>query len=102
MPAGDGQVQRHEVAEEDEVEQLGEGALALGPHLVRPSATTSSTTSRDELEAAADLRVLVVVAQVDEREHLAGDVAVLAPAADLVVAELGVRVRRRPAPWRSR
>ena len=35
--------------------------------------------------------VLEAVPQLDEREDLPGDVAVLAPAADLVVVELGVR-----------
>ena len=40
-------------------------------------------------------RVLEAVAQLDEREHLAGDVAVLAPAAHLVVVELGVLVPER-------
>ena len=74
-----------------EVEELGEGALALGLARRGPRATTSSTIVVDEVEAAGDLRVLEVVAELDEREHLAGDVAVLAPAADLVVAQLGAR-----------
>ena len=39
--------------------------------------------------------MLEPVAQLDEREQLAGDVAVLAPAADLVVVELGVLVPER-------
>ena len=56
----------------------------------------------DQVEPAADLRVLVVVAQQDQAEHLPGQVAVLAPAADLVVAQLGDRRWRTPASWRSR
>ena len=51
----------------------------------------------DQLEAAADLGVLVVVAQLDQREHLAGDVAVLAPAGHLVVAQLGTRLAKAGA-----
>ena len=43
----------------------------------------------DEVEAAHDLRVLELVAQLDQRENLAGHVAVLAPAADLVLQHIG-------------
>jgi hypothetical protein len=39
--------------------------------------------------------VLEAVPQLDERDELAGDVAVLAPCADLVVVELGIRVGER-------
>src|SRR5690606_34325612 len=45
--------------------------------------------------AHAEPRVLHAVEQLHQREHLAGDVAVLAPAADLVVVELGVLVPER-------
>src|SRR3546814_18768829 len=41
-----------------------------------------------ELEAAGDLRVLEVVTEAHDRRDLAGDVTVLAPSADLVVAHL--------------
>ena len=40
-------------------------------------------------------RVLEAVPQLDERDELAGDVAVLTPRADLVVVELGIRVPER-------
>ena len=70
-----------------------------------------------ELEAVHDLRVLEVVAQPDQGDDLAGDVAVLAPSRELVVAQLGLGVpeggdlgvlvhaatstgRRRPLPAR--
>src|SRR3546814_9149082 len=41
-----------------------------------------------ELEAAGDLRVLEVATEAHDRRDLAGDVTVLAPSADLVVAHL--------------
>ena len=52
-------------------------------------------SSRVATARRSRLRVLEPVAQLDEREHLAGDVAVLAPAAHLVVVELGVLVPER-------
>ena len=62
-----GQLERHEVADEDQVEQLGQLAVALGRGPRCTSATTSSQDLVDELEAAGHLGVLDVVAQVDER-----------------------------------
>ena len=51
----------------------------------------SRVASKRRLQAL----VLEAVAQLDEREQLAGDVAVLAPTTDLVVVELGVLVPER-------
>ena len=48
-----------------------------------------------EVEPARDLRVLEVVPEPHDGHHLAGDVAVLAPAADLVVRHLRERGRER-------
>src|SRR5262249_4922530 len=48
-----------------------------------------------EREARLELLVLEAVPQLDEGEDLARDVAVLAPAADLVVIELGIGVPER-------
>ena len=60
------------------------------------SATTSRSISVTIGEASRDLGMLGVVAEVDESEHLAGHVSVLAPAGHLVVPELGIdRVERR-------
>ena len=78
-----------EVAVEDEVEELGEFALALGLHDFDPGHDLAHDLG-DEVEAPHHLRVLVVVAQLHQRDQLTGDVAVLAPPDDLVVAQLGV------------
>ena len=69
---------------------------ASGPS---PSASTTQMSADDlehllvhQREPAGDVRGLVPVAQLDQREDLAGDVAVLAPPAQLVVADLGQHV----------
>ena len=61
------------------------------------SATTSRSTSATNVETPQDLGVLGVVAEVDQGDELAGDVAVLAPPGDLVVAQLGVDVENAGA-----
>src|SRR5581483_3109034 len=91
-----GHVEAHEVADEDEVEQLGQLALALGPHLLDARHHLAQPLG-DEVETPAHLRVLVVVAQVDEGHDLAGHVAVLAPALHLVVRQLGLAGPERRA-----
>ena len=96
-----GEVQAHEVALDDEVEELREGALSLGLD-VDDAVHDLVEDVVGEVEAAGDLWVLEVVAEPHHGHHLAGDVAVLAPPADLVVGHLGERARRTPAPWRSR
>ena len=96
-----GQVERDEVAHQDEVEELGQIPLALGPDLDDVGHDLPEELG-DQLEAPDHLGVFGVVAEVDQGHDLAGDVAVLAPAGDLVVAELGIDGRRRPATWRSR
>src|SRR5436190_10292730 len=91
-----GEVQARHAPVEHEVEQLGERTVAGGVHLldrrhhlVRPLL--------HEFEAAHHLRVLLIVTEQHEREHLARHVAVLAPTLDLVVGQLrhGVHERRR-------
>ena len=84
------EVQGHEVADEDEVEELREGAAPLGLHLDH-SGHRLADELRDEAEAALHLRVLEVAAKADDRRHLARHVAVLTEPADLVVAPLGLR-----------
>ena len=95
------EIAAHPVADVHEVEQLREPALALGldrEHLVH--ALVDDLAGR--VEPGREPLVLEAVPQLDERDQLAGDVAVLAPAADLVVVELGVLRARTRAPWRSR
>src|SRR5690606_24252532 len=77
------EVQRGEVADEHEVEQLRQRALALGADLL-DGAHDLFEHLVDELEAPHHLGMLEVVAQMDGAQHLAGDVAVLAPPAQLV------------------
>ena len=77
------------VADVHEVEELREPALALGfdiEHLVHALLDDLARRVEAELQSL----VLEAVPQLDERDELARDVAVLAPAADLVVVELGV------------
>ncbi len=66
---------------------------ARGPS---PSASTRSMLAHDlvdevvhQAEPPVDLGVLEVVPELDERQDLTGDVTVLAPPCDLVVAQLG-------------
>ena len=75
---------------------------AAGPSGPSPSArtssmppTTSSSSESHEVEAAGELGMLVVVAQVHEGEHLAGHVAVLAPAATSLWHSSGTRLAER-------
>src|SRR5829696_252906 len=68
-----GQVQRHEVALQHQVEQLGQRPVALGLDLVDGAHHLTDQVVH-QLEAAPDLGVLEVVAQLHQREHLAGDV----------------------------
>ena len=56
------------------------------------SATTSRSTSDDQVEAPGHLGMLGIVAQVDQRDELPGGIPVLAPAGQLVVAQLGIDV----------
>ena len=82
------------VADVHEVEQLREPALAFGldgQHLVHALLDDLAGRVEPQLQPL----VLEAVPQLDEREQLAGDVAVLTPAADLVVVELGVLVPER-------
>ena len=69
-------------------------ALALGPDLLDAGHDLFEQRAND-VEPARHLRVLELVAQVHEREQLAGHVAVLAEALDLVVAQLRVGVPER-------
>src|SRR5436190_405062 len=77
-----------------EVEHLREAALARGLHLFDAGHDLFGPLPH-EIEAPHDLRVLVVVAQEHEREHLAGHVAVLRPSRDLVVRQLRDGVHER-------
>src|SRR5579884_1313673 len=90
-----GQLQGQEVAEDHQVQQLGQVPVALAPDLLHPGDHLTHDLC-DQLEAADDLGVLGVVAQVDQGEQLPGGVAELAPAHHLVVAKLRVHgVERR-------
>ena len=64
------------------------GALARGPDGVDPGHDLVGP-GLDGRELLGDLGGLVVVAEQDERQDLAGDVAVLAPAGDLAVDHVG-------------
>ena len=57
--------------------------------------THSSMISRVASKRGREPRVLEAVPELDERDQLARDVAVLAPRADLVVVELGILVPER-------
>ena len=76
------------VAEEHEVEQLCEKTVALRTHLLHARDDFLGPLPH-ELEASHHLRVLAVVTEQHQREHLPRDVAVLAPSADVVVGEFG-------------
>src|SRR5262249_16445865 len=80
------EVARHPVAEVHEVEQLGQAAFTLGLDREHLEHRFLDDLPRD-LEPLAQLRVFEAVPELDERHQLAGDVAVLAPRADLVVVE---------------
>src|SRR5438874_504529 len=86
-----GQLEGDEVADQHEVEQLGQLALAAGLHLDEPGGGLVGHAG-DEVGAAHHLRVLEGVAQGDGGDGLAGEGAVLAPARDLVVAQLRLGV----------
>src|SRR3954451_13220208 len=73
------QLERHEVADENEVEELGEVTVALGPHLEDVGHDLPQQL-RHDVEAAGDLGMLDVGAQLHERHDLPGDVAMLTPA----------------------
>ncbi len=91
---GESEVARYPVAEVHEVEELGEPPLTLGldlDHLVH----SLLDYLPGYLEPPRDLRVLEAVPELDQGDQLTGDVAVLSPAADLVVVQLGVRVPER-------
>ena len=89
-PRRHGQVETR-VALQDQVEQLGQRPVPLGRHVVdRPHDLADQVV--DQLEAPAHLRVLEVVAELHQGDHLAGHVAVLAPARHLVVTHLGQAV----------
>ena len=89
------------VAYVHEVEQLREPALTLGFHRQHLMHALVDDLAR-RVEPEAQPLVLESVPELDERDQLTRDVAVLAPRADLVVAELGIRVPEARAPSRSR
>jgi hypothetical protein len=73
---------------------LGEPPLAGGAHLEHLDQRLFDETA-SEGEAPVELLVLEVVAQLDQREDLTCDVAVLTPTTDLVVVQLGIGVPER-------
>src|SRR5438093_808330 len=71
----EGEVDGRGVPQEDEVEELGQGTVALGPHLLDGRHDLVHELV-GHLEAALDLGVLVVVPERDQRHRLTGDVTV--------------------------
>ena len=80
-------MQRHELTEERQVEEAAEVVVPLALHL-ETSAMTSSVAARTASNSAAGRGALAGVAQQHQRHRLAGHVAALAPAGQLVVGQL--------------
>jgi len=90
-PPRDRRVRGPPFAHQRQVEKLCQVALTGGPHLDHVGHDFAERLGH-QVEPAAHLGVLGVVAEVDQRDQLTGGVAVQAPAGHLVVAELGVHV----------